>query len=720
MRNGGRRAPELLDPAPEFVRHLLGRGRKKYLFHRRYRRRTPGGFRMSPRSLRLLAGALTLAVSVVAQAAAPTKFSAAAAEARDFVAVDASTGYIATQGGGVWKTTDAGNNWSRTSLPSKYAWKIAVNPAATGRLYVATEAGVFRSLDAGASWTQLTRDPTRAVAISPASTISNEILLVGVPGVGVLKSTDSGQTFSRQSDGLDSTDVLGIVYYPADPNTAFVVLQCNVQDAVVPLDGNWGGVYRTTNANAATPNWVAFNTGLPVLDSTKPCANAIAANGTTVVVGIKHYSNNQGNVFRITSAAAASWGGESNNVFGVEFLGPDQNSPNAFFLGTNQFGTWRSTDGGASFARVFLLATDPDLNAQAFAAGSFTASTWVAGVYGLGVFRTTAGASPWSLPAGPVAADRVNDLANHASAASNTYYLALRGGSVMRSVNAGAAWSQFFTGLNVVNGNTTQNFIRDVQVIAAHPNDTGIVGLGVRAFGLYQLTGGTTWTGVAGLTGGGANPQSLVITSASRAYYSRFNNNAGLFRTTNAASLSTLAALAPIVPEGNAAGAWRVRASPSAPDNRLFLIMFDSLPYRSVDGGVTWARVNTTQSGFQRHFFLDIAEKPPGGNNSTTTLIGSTNKGIYRSDNSGANWIRVNAAGLAQSGLSAVVYTSDGKLWGGDYGGQLWCSTNDGANWTAVTGGNLGASIRELKVMNGQVHVLTDGAGFWKKDTVCP
>src|SRR5437870_1978285 len=113
-------------------------------------------------------------VGLSAHAAAPTKLSANAGEVRDIVVVSATVGYAGTVGGGIWKTSDAGANWAKLSLPVKTVWKVAVSPATTNNLFAATSEGVWRSTDAGATWNQLTLDPTRAIAVQPGSAAGSE------------------------------------------------------------------------------------------------------------------------------------------------------------------------------------------------------------------------------------------------------------------------------------------------------------------------------------------------------------------------------------------------------------------------------------------------------------------------------------------------------------------------------------------------------------------
>ncbi len=673
------------------------------------------------------AAALALCMVLPAHAAAPTQFSANAAEVRDFLAVSSSVGFAATVNGGLWKTGDAGATWTKTSLPAFGVWKIAANANSAGaRLYAASDQGLFRSTDGGTTWTQLTQDPTRAVAVDPGSASGGpDTILIGVKGAGVLKSTDSGTTIVRQSSGLDSTDVIGLAYYPGQSAIAYAVLQCDVADTPPPLSGNWGGVYRTANANAATPAWSVMNGGLPAVDSTVPCVNAIAANGSSVIVGIKNVSNLQGGIYLVTSSGTTTWtlasSSGSGAPYGVEWLGADFSSTSGFFIGSNQFGPWRSTDGGNTFIQVGGAA--PLTTSLAYAAGAFSASTWVADINGLGLFRTTGGQSGWGTQPAPLKADRVNDLTNHAVALPSTYYMALKDGGIMKSLDSGSTWSQFDFGI-------ANPIIKDAQVVAAHPNNGSVVGMSIRAFGLYQLAGGS-WSAVAGFNGGvDHKPQSLVITPGGTVYYTLFDANAatpgGGFRATaTSTTIGTLTSIGkPIydaAPQlGVANGAGRVRVMPSNESN-VYMMVWGSLPYHSNDAGTTWARVNVPANGtrefaFQPHSFFDVTEKP----SNTAVVVGATNRGIYRSSDGGANFSYVAATGLTQQSLAAMVYGGNSVLFGGDFSGQLWCSTDDGSTWQAVSGGNLGAPIRDIKLLNGTLHVLTDGAGFWKKDTVCP
>lgn len=684
-------------------------------------------------------------------AAVPTQVSAGAAEVREFVAVSATVGYAGTIGGGLWKTTDSGATWAKlTALPARTVWKVGFNPNGTGRLYAATDSGLFRSVDAGASWTQLTRDPVRSVAVSPGSPAGGpDTVLFGVKGSGILRSTDSGATIVRQSSGLDSSDVIVLAFYPGSSTTAVAVLRCNIEDAP-NMGGNFGGVFRTTTANAGTLTWSAMNAGLPNATggSTRPCVNALAVNGNAdtpiLVAGIKEPNTALGATYYITGVGT-TWTISPSAVsipglpFGIDFLGPDFSSPNGFFAGTHQFGPYYSANGGQNFTSLVNLGAFPndgELATETFAVGAFTPTVRVAGINGIGLYRTTSGGSPWAPPTTPIRADRVNDLTNHNGAAPSTYYMAVKNGGVWKSTDAGGNWAQFNQGLHVVWGGQLRDppdFIRNVETIAAHPNNGNIVAAAIRAFGLYQLTGGTTWAeyGSSGCCNYNSQvdhkPQSLAITPAGRVFYSLFDpgaNSPGGLHTSTATG-TTIGTLAPTgIPFdptfpglGVSQGAGLVRPSPTAPTVRLFFQTYGSRPYRTMDGGTNWARVTAPDSGFEGLAFFDITERP----GAPLTLVASTNKGIYRSTDDGANFARIAASGLTSTALRAVVYHPTGNvLFGGDFNGQLYCSTNDGTTWVTVTGGNFGAGIKDMKFINNAVHILTDGAGVWKKDQVCP
>jgi photosystem II stability/assembly factor-like uncharacterized protein len=124
------------------------------------------------------------------------------------IAVDPSTPttvYAATDGGGFFKSLDSGTTWTPISagvdeLASPTMTGIAVDPATPARVYATAslglDGGVFRSTDAGASWSFTSLRFLDALAIDPATPST----LYAV-GDGVLKSSDAGANWTTVQPG---------------------------------------------------------------------------------------------------------------------------------------------------------------------------------------------------------------------------------------------------------------------------------------------------------------------------------------------------------------------------------------------------------------------------------------------------------------------------------------------------------------------------------------
>ncbi len=160
------------------------------------------------------------------------QFSANSGEVRDLLQTAANTLYAATQGGGIYKSTDGGINWTRlASFPEHYVWRLAGHSANNQLVYAANGKGLFKSADGGTTWTQLTFDSVKAVAVDP---FNQNHLLIGVPGAGIYQSLDGGTTFALVNTGLDSLDISAIAFSPVSNNVVYAGLNSNVS-------GGWGG-----------------------------------------------------------------------------------------------------------------------------------------------------------------------------------------------------------------------------------------------------------------------------------------------------------------------------------------------------------------------------------------------------------------------------------------------------------------------------------------------
>ncbi len=127
--------------------------------------------------------------------------------------------YAGAVGGGVWKTTDGGKSWNPQSdfLPSIGISTLAIDPNNLDTLYAGTGesfagdglrgAGIFKTTDGGAHWTQLPGTTTpdfyyvNKVVVSP----KNSRNVYAATYEGVYGSTDGGTTWKVLLDQSEET-----------------------------------------------------------------------------------------------------------------------------------------------------------------------------------------------------------------------------------------------------------------------------------------------------------------------------------------------------------------------------------------------------------------------------------------------------------------------------------------------------------------------------------
>lgn len=151
--------------------------------------------------------------------------------------------FVATAGGGLWKSTNFGttfrpifDNYGIASMGD-----LAIAPSDTNTLYLGTGepnsrnsmspgGGVFKSTDGGLTWSYVGLRETEHIGRVLVHPTNPQVAWVAALGPawrpggtgGLYKTTDGGTTWTRVlKPANDSTGVVDIAMHPTDPNTLF-------------------------------------------------------------------------------------------------------------------------------------------------------------------------------------------------------------------------------------------------------------------------------------------------------------------------------------------------------------------------------------------------------------------------------------------------------------------------------------------------------------------
>lgn len=144
---------------------------------------------------------------------------------------------------GVMKSTDGGLTWNTTGLNAGNSPNsmndIYINPNDSNMLWVATNNGIFKTTDAGATWSN--QNGTQGVGIKDIKVKPQDPTTVyGVSSSVFYKSTDSGDNFATTSGLPPSSGRLAIDVTPANPDVVYVLAATN---------GNaFRGVYKSSDS----------------------------------------------------------------------------------------------------------------------------------------------------------------------------------------------------------------------------------------------------------------------------------------------------------------------------------------------------------------------------------------------------------------------------------------------------------------------------------------
>ncbi|GLH69193.1 hypothetical protein GETHPA_07260 [Geothrix rubra] len=318
--------------------------------------------------------------------------------------VHPDTFYVGLATGGVWKTVNAGATFApifdKQSVASIGA--VAVAPSDPKVVWVGTgEAndrnssgwgdGVYRSTDAGATWTHVGLAHSKAiprVVVSPKDPATAYVAVMGdlwTPGGerGLFKTTDGGKTWKavlKAPGALDTRVGCGdVAMDPANPDTLYAALYARQRTpwsftyGAAASDGqDVGGIYRSTDGGAT---WHKLTKGLPTLTgrigldvsrSNPKVVMAVVQSDQGGTAGIDDVLSKAGGVFR-SEDGGESWtrmNALNPRPFYFSQIRIDPVNPQRVYVAGYMLHV--SDDGGRTFREDLFKHVHPDCHALAF------------------------------------------------------------------------------------------------------------------------------------------------------------------------------------------------------------------------------------------------------------------------------------------------------------------------------------------------------------------
>ena len=197
---------------------------------------------------------------------------------------DSQTYFMGTTGGGLWKTSDAGQHWANVSdgfFKTGSVGAVAVSESDPNVVYVGMGEhaprgvmtshgdGVYKSTDSGKTWTHLGLAETQHIARIVVHPKKPDVVFVAAQGAlfgpsqerGIYKSIDGGKNWKRVLFVNELTGCSELSMDLSNPQVLYATMWEHQRKPWIVISGGEGsGVYKSTDGG---DSWNKIEKGLP-------------------------------------------------------------------------------------------------------------------------------------------------------------------------------------------------------------------------------------------------------------------------------------------------------------------------------------------------------------------------------------------------------------------------------------------------------------------------
>jgi len=565
--------------------------------------------------------------------------------------------YAGAAEGGVWKTTDGGNTWTPLTddQPALAIGALALDPSHPNTVYAGTGeenfsqdsysgVGILKSTDGGSTWTNypgpFTQHYIGGLAVHP----TDGVTVLAASSIGIYRSTDAGQTWTLVQSGVATA----VYFDPAQPGVAWAAIGN-------PFGSMLNGVYRSTDSGAT---WT-------LADGASP--NALPDQSAMGRIQIVNVPTSPNSAYAIVTTPIV---GPGSNLLGV-------------YSTTDAGVNWTPFSGVPDFCTPqcwydLVIAPHPG-NPQIIFAGGNVLN-----------IRSLDGGNSWTPQS--VTSPGLPHADDHALAFSGD-------GAVLYLGNDGGMWSSTSTQYEALatqwnDLNTTLAITEYYPSLSIDPNNVRMTLAGSQDNGTHIYAGQLEWSQIYGGDGG----WTAIDPSATQLSYISLPD-IELFRLNNLPDPTELVETVHGINPNDRyrfISAWIL--DPVTPQTMYYGTQY---LYKSVDGGGLWQAISP-----------DLTDAPAGTPSSDSTYVistiavspadpqiiytGSASGAVYQSTDGGATWTD-RSAGLPTRSAThitadpvdpATVYvTFSGYAVATDsHPGHVFMSSNGGSSWTDISG----------------------------------